>query len=392
MDQLKTKRHTGVSEQVGQAFRWLCDSGIQIRSSKPATEGGVAAWFDLDSKAYPFIYAEITGYAASALLFQHKSTGEASYFAAAVRAGDWLLNSRCPKTGLVVTRYKLDETQAPYYDQYFFTFDQWIIVYGLACLAEFCKEPRFHDGAVSIAKFLLSRTVRSDGFFYPLFDGAQKKSVEFGDKWSRQAGSFHAKALLALAKLATMTGESFYRDSAEQLLRKTLSVQSPDGRFVTQDNEGSTHLHPFLYTLEGLASYALSESRPEILPAVERGAKWILDRLNPDGSVYCFYTGQNFKPFVRADVLAQTLRISSVLIQRGFLTGYPDTLARLRKKLESFQIVDGRQKGGFMYGQEENGSEHRHVNAWVTMFASQAMCVHDGLLQAQASYDMSFFV
>ena len=374
------------------AFQWLRDSGIQIRSKNPATDGGVCSWFDLERESYPFIYAEITGYAVNAFLFQHRVTGDPLYLASAVRAGDWLLKNRCAKTGLVLTRYWLDETKAPYYDQCFFTFDQWVIVYGLACLADISGERKFRDGAVAIANFLLSRTVKNDGIFYPLFDSAQKKSVEFGDKWSRQPGSFHAKALMALAKLAAMTGESVYRDSADQLLRKTLSVQSADGRFVTQDNEGSTHLHPFLYTLEGLASYALSKGQNELLLPVELGARWILDRQNQDGSVYCFFNGQNFKPFVRADILAQTLRISSILMQRGFLAGYSDALDKLRTKLESFQVIDGPQTGGFMYGQEENGSVHKHVNAWVTMFASQAMCIHDGLRQTHAPYDMAFFV
>ena len=386
------KKNNEVVNKSLKAFQWLRDSGIQIRSKNPATDGGVCSWFDLERESYPFIYAEITGYAVNAFLFQHQVTGDPLYLASAVRAGDWLLKNRCAKTGLVLTRYWLDQTKAPYYDQCFFTFDQWVIVYGLACLADICGERKFRDGAIAIANFLLSQTVKNDGIFYPLFDSAQKKSVEFGDKWSRQPGSFHAKALMALAKLAAMTGESVYRDSADQLLRKTLSIQSADGRFVTQDNEGSTHLHPFLYTLEGLASYALSKGQNELLLSVERGAKWILDRQNQDGSVYCFFNGQNFKPFVRADILAQTLRISSILMQRGFLAGYSDALDKLRTKLESFQVIDGPQTGGFMYGQEENGSAHRHVNAWVTMFASQAMCIHDGLRQTHAPYDMAFFV
>lgn len=392
MNPLKTQELKGCSKSVGQAFRWLRDSGIQVRSDKPSTEGGVAAWFDLDRNSYPFIYAEITGYAVNAFLFQQEVTGDPSYLGSASRAGDCLLKNRCSKTGLVQTRYWLDETKAPYYDQCFFTFDQWIIVYGLACLAEVSQEPRFRDGAISIAKFLLAQTVRGDGFFYPLFDVAQQRAVEFGDKWSRQAGSFHAKALMALSKLASLTGDPLYRDRAERLLRKTLSVQSADGRFVTQDNEDSTHMHPFLYTLEGLASYALSEKKQEILPAVERGVRWILDRQNDDGSVYCFFKDGKLRPFIRADVMSQTLRMASVLMQQNLLTGYAPSLEKLRKKLETYQVAEGTQAGGFMYGQEENGSSHAHVNAWVTMFASQAMCIHDGLRNSRPAYDMSFFV
>ncbi len=392
MTPLKAKETQTVTEPVDRAFRWLRDSGIQIRSDQPSKEGGVASWYDLDRKSYPFIYAEITGYAVNAFLFQYRSTGDGTYKASAIRAGDWLLNNRCPLTGLVQTRYWLDDSKAPYFDQCFFMFDQWIIVYGLACLAEVTREARFLNGAVSIAKFLLGKTVREDGFFYPLFDSAQNRAVEFGDKWSRQAGSFHAKALMALAKLLALTGESCYRESADRLLAKTLSVQMADGRFVTQDNEGSTHLHPFLYTLEGLASYALSQKKKDLLKAVERGVRWILERQNSDGSVFCFFKDGQFKPFVRADVLSQTLRIASIVMQQGLLAGHSMALDKLRSKLETYQVSGGAQDGGFMYGQEENGSSHAHVNAWVTMFASQSLWVHDGLRGARSSYDMAFFV
>ncbi|MFH1800854.1 MAG: hypothetical protein ABH891_08455 [Candidatus Omnitrophota bacterium] len=392
MAQSVLKNNKEVSDQVRLAFQWLQNSGIQIRSQDPQTNGGVCSWFDLERNSYPFIYAEITGYAVNAFLFQHKITGDLSYLTSAVRAGDWLLKNRCSQTGLVRTRHWLDETKAPYYDQYFFTFDQWIIVYGLACLAEVTREPRFHEGATSIAKYLLAKTLRSDGFFYPLYDGAQHRSVEFGDKWSRQAGSFHAKALMALSKLFQITGEPAYRHAAERLLTKTLFAQTPEGRFITQDSDQSTHLHPFLYTLEGLASYALSEGKKEILIAVERAMKWVLDRQNADGSLYCFYQGGSFRPCVRADIMAQVLRMGTILTQQGLLEGSAQSLDKLRGKLETYQVPEGSQTGGFMYGQEENGAVHSHVNAWVTMFASQAMCIHDGLRQTRPSYDMSFFV
>src|SRR3989344_5546864 len=317
MTPINTREHKVVSKPVEQAFEWLLNSGIQIRTTNPSTNGGVASWFDLDRASYPFIYAEITGYAVNVFLFQNKITNNPTYLSSAVLAGDWLLKNRCSKTGLVQTRYWLDKTKAPYYDQCFFTFDQWVIVYGLACLASASGEQRFQTGAVSIANFLIDQTIKKDGFFYPLYDLTQQKSVEFGDKWSRQPGSFHAKALMAFAKLTSLTGEHRYSEYAKRLLEKTLPVQKPDGRLGTQDNEGSTHLHPFLYTLEVLASYALSEKKKEVLAAVEQGVKWILDRQNDDGSIYCFYKDSQFQPFIRADVLSQTLRIASILMQQG---------------------------------------------------------------------------
>jgi len=183
------------------------------------------------------------------------------------------LKNQDPTTGLVRTRSWLSASHQPYYDDHFFTFDQWIIVYGLANLASVSTEKRFLKGTQLLADFLIAKTSRSDGFFEPLYDLAQKKPVSMGDKWSRQAGSFHAKALMALAKLSKITGVSTYHAVAESLFRKVLSVQAPEGVFVTQENDQSTHLHPLLYTLEGLASYALSEKKEEIWPDI------VLDRV-----------------------------------------------------------------------------------------------------------------
>ena len=383
---------TVTAPTVHKAFQWLLESGIQVRSQDPKTEGGVCSWYDLKTKSYPFIYAEITGYAVNAFLFYYRRTQNEKHLSAAIRAGQWLIENRDATTELVLTRQWLSNTSEAYYDDCFFVFDQWVIVYGLANLSAVSGEKRFLNAAVSIADFLLRHTKKPDGFFEPLYDCKEKKSKAFNDKWSRQSGSFHAKALMSLALLFKLTGAAVYRKAADQLLTKTLSIQTSDGRFITQDNEQNTHLHPFIYTLEGLVSYGLSDNRAVVWPAVERGMKWILERQNPDGSLYCFFRNGRFQPSIRVDTLAQAIRIGTVCLSRGLLTGFENALDRLRTKMNSYQMTEGPQTGGFLYGTEENGAVHEHVNAWVTMFAAQAMCIQDELRNSQAPYDMSFFI
>ena len=59
-------------DSVRRASDWLTESGIQHDGPDPSLEGGVAAWYEMDAKIYPFLYSEITGYALTAFLFLHR--------------------------------------------------------------------------------------------------------------------------------------------------------------------------------------------------------------------------------------------------------------------------------------------------------------------------------
>jgi len=359
------------------AFSWLLHSGIQDQTPSPDKNGGVNAWFDVRTQSYPFLYSEITGYAVNAYLFAYTQTGESAYLTASKMAADWLIRQEFPENGLIRTRVNHDHFRVPYFDEWVFTFDQWIIAYSLACLAQACGEKTYLTHAVKMADFLLANTVRPNGLFFPVYHVGRKEPEATGDKWSRQSGGFHAKALMALDKIHELTGQSSYAEAARKLFSATLELQQPDGRFITQDNEGSTHLHPHLYTVEGLLQYGLFHGNGEALKAALRGVEWVLAGQRQDGVVFSFFKDQAFQPFTRADVLAQTLRTAVKLQQTGLLKGKDSELKKLRDKLLSFQVQQGSMRGAFFYGQEQDGSIHYHLNAWVTMFAAQALWLAD---------------
>lgn len=379
-------------DPAGLAFAWLLESGIQDPGETGLHKGGVNAWFDLRTQSYQFFYSEITGYAVNAFLFWYEVSGDTSYLDAARDAVDWLLNAQYPESGLIKTRVNHEVYHRSYFDSWIFTFDQWMVIYGLANLSEVMDSSPYLEHAEKMARFLIRHTVRRDGFFYPLYDVEHKQPVNPRDKWSRQSGSFHAKALLALSKLHQLTKKEEYQSCAVRLAEKTLSVQKRDGRFVTQNRDGSTHLHPHLYTLEGLLALGFIEKKDALVRAAEKGLKWVFDHQATDGSIYSFTRRGRFVPYVRADILAQTLRLGAVLVERGFLSGYRRRLSDVREKLLTYQILEGSQKGGFLYGQEQDGTVHYHVNAWVTMFASQALWIHDHFLPSNRRYNISFFV
>ena len=214
------------------------------------------------------------------------------------------------------------------------------------------------------------------------------------EKWWRKCGSFHAKAILGLYRLYELTNKPQYLDYASRLAEYALREQQKCGRFLTQSNEESTHLHPHLYTLEGLLCFGILKDDSELINWCRKGLEWVLNSQLEDGTIYSFYKDGQFVPFVRTDVLAQTLRLAAILLQHKKLSPQlKPTLDQLRKRLLDYQILAGNQTGAFFYGQEQNGTVHYHANAWATMFAAQALFLYDRAdCYERSPYRFSFFV
>lgn len=384
---------TRPSEAVERALEWFSRTEIQNRGSNPQFRGGVNAWFDLKSSNYPFIYSEITGYAVNLFLFGYSLTGNEAFLKQAELAGDWLVLARDRNCGLVINRAYYKSDHEPYYEACIFTFDQWMIIFGLCNLFEVTGNQRYGKAAQEMGSFLIQHTFLKDGSMYPMVDLKTGQPSAAHDKWSRQPGSFHAKALLALHRLYVIGGNEDYFACAKRLAQYALSQQKKEGRFVTQTNEQSTHLHPHLYSMEGLMYFGLAQNDSQILQTCERALSWVLDSESEDGTTYSFFKEGKFVPYERADILAQTLRLGSLL--RGRLEhqkNLQSKLERLKSKLLSYQVKEGAQRGGFLYGKEQDGTVHDHVNAWVTMFALQALHWYDSPSESDSRDYFHFFI
>ena len=381
------------NESLKLTVDWLTNSAIQNSSTNKNLRGGVHAWFDRQKGKYAFLYSEITGYAINTFLFLNDLYENDHYLKKAKLAADWLLNIASDESGCIKTRVGSDFETESYFDSWTFTFDNWIVLYALCNLYGVTREKVYLESAKRLGNFLMDHTVRPDGLLVPIFNMKDRKTESPDDKWSRQSGSFHAKALFGLLRLFEFTQNNKYLNYAQRLAKAVLAIQKPDGRFVTQRNNNSTLLHPHFYTLEGLLFFGIQQNEPEYIEAAAKGLAWAFNSQTKDGAVFCYYENGNFLPFVRVDVLAQALRIGSLLVQTDKpLASLGDSLHRLRTKLLSFQVKTGSQRGGFLYGQEENGAVHDHVNAWVTMFAVQALQLYDAATSKQPAYRFNFFV
>ncbi len=90
----------------------------------------------------------------------------------------------------------------------------------------------------------------------------------------------------------------------------------------------------------------------------------------------------------RSDVLAQVLRLASILKSKGRLETVPvEKLDILERRLLLFQRNDG----GFLYGKDLDLVESNCVNAWSTMIALQAVHMFQSL-KKRKEIDIKIFI
>lgn len=381
------------------AARWLGHSGIQSASKDPRRNGGVAAWYEPDKKMYPFLYSEITGYALSAWVFLNRVHPRQEFLSAARRASDWLIRNALYKDGGVKTRfYLVKHYVSPNYCFHYgrvYAFDASMAGYGFLQLFMVTKDEKYLRAAERILHFLTTKMMKPDGSFHPYFDSHAQKCGQDLDKWSDQEGSFHGKLALFFTDYYRLTGIESYRSVTFRLLDWVKDRQKADGRFPTGKKDGSTHLHPHAYTLEGLLYAGVLLERPDYVQAAFKGFLWMRRGVSAEGSVSSIFEKKGFSHHERSDIVAQFLRIGAVLyaLYPKKMVAHLTMLESVKEHLLLFQRRDAsRQSGGFLYGAATDGLMRPHLNAWATMFALQALWMHDEFVVRRRGLNLESFV
>ncbi|MBI3252149.1 MAG: hypothetical protein HYZ52_02360 [Candidatus Omnitrophica bacterium] len=374
-------------DSAGRIRSWLLNSGIQNLSRDRRAHGGFSAWYELDSDLYPFLYSEITGYAITTLVYLHTLKKDPLLVERAEQAAEWLGRcARLPRGGVRTRYYLVPHYETPNYSfdrGRVYTFDTAIVGYGLLQLHKVTRKRLYLKWAREMTDFILFKMARPDGLFHPYYDSRTNRPGEDFEKWSDQAGSFHAKVALLFIDLWRQTGESHLKDAAGRLLRACLKLQKASGRFVTNLEDDSTHLHPHCYTLEGLVYAYHHLGHHELAAPLRRGMAWLLKAVGDDGSISTFYKNRRFDFHERSDIVAQALRIGSLLYGLNVYRtpGLSSVLERIRRHLELFiyRRPSG-QKGGVLYGAATDGLVRMHLNAWCGMFAIQSIVMHESFV------------
>ena len=356
-------------DETAAGVEWLLKSGIQNQDGEHA--GGFNGWYDLDKKTYPFVYSEITGYGITTLLFLNSLKHDNSLIKRAEMAANWIAEKALHECGGARARAYNTEPDHMYSfeSNMLLIFDSGMILPGLVGLYHATKNERYLMTAIRVGKFLMSMQ-KPDGLFYAAYDANNNVKIDSHDKWSSQSGSYHAKLAIGLLDLYNATKDEAFKESAIKICNSSLTFQEK-GRFVTQQNERSTHMHPHCYSAEGLLYAGSMLGENKFIRAAADATKWALENQLPTGGVPCKFAG-GFNTNERSDTLAQVLRLSMYLKNIG-LVDYDKEIENLKARLLQFQKNGGDHHGGFFYGTELDGTKRNHINSWCSMFAIQAL-------------------
>jgi hypothetical protein len=353
-----------MNSRIGMLADWVLNSGIQ-NISKDERNGGFNSWYDIENKKYSYVYSEITGYGITTLIYLYKMTGRKIFLDRAKLAFNWITKFAL-KDGFVQARY------AEGFDNIIYSFDNGMVLFGMTNLCRVTKAESDMDFARKIADFLVSMQ-KNDGLFYAMYDAKKRENFNVDEKWSKVSGSYHAKLSLGLLDAYDVLGDLKYKKSALRICEESLKMQK-DGRFLTF--KGETNMHPHSYSAEGLLFAGIMLDKKRFIDSALDAMSWSLKNQLPSGGLPSTYPNDMNE---RNDVLAQTLRLSSVFLQRGEIED-KEKVEKLKNRLLESQNISGEHVGGMFYGYE-NGKKLNHINSWVSMFALQSLIYYDSYLK-----------
>lgn len=215
----------GDREHLAATLQWLC-------TAQDVCGAGVSAAFSLGS-GWDVPYPETSGYIAATFLAAGDFLGDVSFAARARRIGDWEIEIQAPNGG-VLSRPGRPETRV---------FNTGQVILGWLALFERMQDARYLDAARRAGDYLLAIQEK---------DGTWQRDTYCG------ARTYHARSDWALLRLARLTSEPKYAESARANMRWILRQQQDNGWFASCGfNADDPITHVIDYTLIGVLESAL---------------------------------------------------------------------------------------------------------------------------------------
>jgi hypothetical protein len=316
----------------------------------------VARYYRSDAGANAAVSTEITGYAASTLVYLNSLTGDQRYLDGAVRAARYL------------TRDAWDARSAtfpfePGSDRAYF-FDVGIIVRGLLAVWRATGEEEFRARAQE-ASLSLAFDFLSDEGFHPVIALPDKQPPPWlpGDaaRWSRHAGCYQLKSALAWREIAECCGEQDAARMFDAALARILPEHESFLQGETDREKLMDRLHAYCYFLEALLAVSdRKSSRGALASGVARAAA-LHREIAPQ--------------FERSDVPAQLLRVRLIAHHLGSLPLDQTAACEEAERAAAFHIVadaDPRRRGGVWFARKGDAMLP-FVNPVSAAFALQAL-------------------
>jgi len=333
---------------LARAGRWFLHSGIQEPS------GGFSRYYRSEIQQNLPVSTEISAYAAKALLFLYRTTGEREYLDAARNTISFLINQAWDRTLNLFPYEHPSPTAESRCLTYFF--DSGIIIRALVAYWQVEKDDRILDLATAAAHGMSAFWTGRD--YHAILTLPDRKPLTRNAQWSSAPGCYQAKSALAWWELAAITGD-------EKLKRQYLDVIESGMHtcrgFLAGANERlkvMDRLHAYSYFLEALSPQL---DRADVVKTYQFVLNEAAEKLRELAPEFC-----------RSDVYAQILRARV----RASHVIPVDTAAASEEAgaLSGFQMEseDPRFDGGFLFGRR-GGEPSPHVNPVSTTFAIQAL-------------------
>jgi uncharacterized protein YyaL (SSP411 family) len=361
-----------LESSINQAKKWLLDSGIQDTNAGSPRYGSFRAWYDTEHKDYSFTYSEITGIAITAFMYLNKLEADPLLIERAKLAADWLIGTALDREngGFRCRYYSQDNGSFPW----LCSFDVSLCLNGLVNLYRCTGEEKYLETGQRVGDWLVNFMQKEDGAFYAKYHVDERRMIDSQERWSMQSGSYHAKNILGLLNLSSVTGNTIYEDSARKFCQWVLKLQEADGRFITNQKLGDTYMHPHCYSLEGLLYAGLALQEEIYLERAKKGVEWLLQAQLANGGISRIYDGSMFSSDESIDSSAQTIRLWLLLSKYADLSYLNDNLVKAIDRVQQFQCEsqDPKTNGGYFYGCT-GGLKVPHVSAHATMFVLQTL-------------------
>lgn len=312
---------SNILQGIDLLIKWLTETDVLNKSDK--FDYSLNNGYSFRKKRYNFVYNEITGYSISVFIYLFNRLKEDNYLLYAQKVAAYLLsiqekNQSLEVYGSVVQGFRLPKFEK---SEFYYTFDNFIIIQGLCDLYSVDKNPRYLESAELIADWIIDKMLKNTGSYYARYNSKKESKDWITKKFSGDNGVLHAKSAIAFLKLYNFTHNSKYKEIAEKTLNWALSLQDNDGGFWANEKKEYLFSHAQCYICEGLVYTYYQLRKTCYLEALENALEFFRIKLNKDGSLYHIYKDKKLWrkivlgvcPYKATDVTSQYIRLVILL-------------------------------------------------------------------------------